>query len=240
MSADDPLTDAAMFARVAVEMATQTDLNATGQRVVELARSVLACDSTAMWSLVGDNRVRLHAATDGALAARFSGVITDLKEGLSWECLRTRSTVVVTDIREDHRWPAYREFVLNEPEPFLSAVGYCLAIDGRSLGAIVMASRQPRYFTEQRIRIGEIFAEHAAISVEAVTAGARAAHLESALVSNRRIGMAIGILMTSLRCTEQRAFDLLRVRSQDLHLKIKDIAEEVILTGQLRSGPGTT
>jgi AmiR/NasT family two-component response regulator len=41
-------------------------------------------------------------------------------------------------------------------------------------------------------------------------AESRAEDLERALLSNRRIGLAIGILMASLKITEERAFDLLR------------------------------
>src|SRR3712207_2027208 len=63
----------------------------------------------------------------------------------------------------------------------------------------------------------------------------RAAHLERALLSGRRIGMAMGVLMASLRIREQEAFARLRAASQARNVKLRDIAEEVILTGTLES-----
>ncbi len=59
----------------------------------------------------------------------------------------------------------------------------------------------------------------------------RVAHLEPALVSQRRIGIATGILMARLLLTEQQALDQLRRASQ--HAKLVSVAEEVTLTSAL-------
>ena len=61
----------------------------------------------------------------------------------------------------------------------------------------------------------------------------RAANLEIALESNRRIGSAIGILMARELLTAEQAFARLREASQRLHRKLRDIADEVVRTGQL-------
>ncbi|HEX4430688.1 MAG TPA: ANTAR domain-containing protein [Frankiaceae bacterium] len=57
--------------------------------------------------------------------------------------------------------------------------------------------------------------------------------LKIAVLSNRDIGAAIGILMAQKRVTQQRAFDLLRQASQNLHVKLRDLARDVIDTGAL-------
>ncbi|HEV2887876.1 MAG TPA: ATP-binding protein, partial [Jatrophihabitans sp.] len=65
----------------------------------------------------------------------------------------------------------------------------------------------------------------------------RAANLERALASNRQIGAAMGILMARLKLTDEQAFDLLRKTSQNRHRKLRDIAEEVTMTGELPQLP---
>lgn len=65
------------------------------------------------------------------------------------------------------------------------------------------------------------------------SADAAAANLQVALTSNRRIGTAIGILMAHRRITDTAAFDLLREASQRAHRKLRDIADDVVLTGAL-------
>jgi hypothetical protein len=60
---------------------------------------------------------------------------------------------------------------------------------------------------------------------------ARARHLEVALASNRRIGMALGILMVRHGVTEERAFAALRRVSCRRNVKLREVAEEVVQTG---------
>ena len=61
----------------------------------------------------------------------------------------------------------------------------------------------------------------------------KAEHLERALASNRTIGTAIGILMSQQRVTSDAAFALLREHSQNSNRRLREIAEDVVLTGAL-------
>lgn len=76
----------------------------------------------------------------------------------------------------------------------------------------------------------------AAREAERRRADETALNLQVALASNRRIGTAVGILMAQRRITDDAAFDLLRVTSQRTHRKLRDIAEDVVLTGALPGG----
>jgi AmiR/NasT family two-component response regulator len=49
--------------------------------------------------------------------------------------------------------------------------------------------------------------------------------------------MAIGILMATHGIRDGAAFDLLRVASQRSNRRLRDIADEVVRTGELRSVP---
>lgn len=61
----------------------------------------------------------------------------------------------------------------------------------------------------------------------------KAANLRLALTSNRRIGIAVGILMASQHLTEAQAFAALRQMSNRENLKVREVAERVIYTGQV-------
>src|SRR3954447_13173844 len=58
-------------------------------------------------------------------------------------------------------------------------------------------------------------------------------NLETALVTCRRIGAAMGILMERQRFTEDQAFDALRAVSQTTHRKLRDVADHLLLKGAL-------
>ena len=59
------------------------------------------------------------------------------------------------------------------------------------------------------------------------------ANLRIALSSARRIGVALGILMATRKITDDQAFALLSRASQVSNLKVRDLAEHIILTGDL-------
>jgi len=93
--------------------------------------------------------------------------------------------------------------------------------------------------------LAEAFADIARqLQAEGVGDDARSGHpgcggeqLEGALQSNREIGMAIGVLMGRGGMTQDEAFALLRRASQHLHRKLREVAAEVVDTGQLPDRP---
>jgi AmiR/NasT family two-component response regulator len=74
--------------------------------------------------------------------------------------------------------------------------------------------------------------------IDLAAATAHAEDLQRALVSNRRIGMAMGILMERHRVTEEQAFDQLRDLSQRRNIKLRDVAEQLIYTGDTQQRRG--
>ena len=73
----------------------------------------------------------------------------------------------------------------------------------------------------------------AQLEAEGVIDRRKIANLEVALITCRRIGAAMGILMARNQWTDEQAFAALRTLSQNTHRKMRDIAEDVVLTGGL-------
>jgi GAF domain-containing protein len=101
------------------------------------------------------------------------------------------------------------------------------------LGALNLYSSKPAAFAEQSLSVLDHLATHSAIALAKAGARDEAAQLRCALESNRRIGVAIGIIMATYKTTETQGFDLLRIASQHSHRKLRDIADDVITTGEL-------
>ena len=58
-------------------------------------------------------------------------------------------------------------------------------------------------------------------------------HLREALGTSRRIGAALGIIMAAYKVSEAAAFGLLRTHSQNTNRKLRDVADEVVATGDV-------
>ncbi|HEV2886058.1 MAG TPA: ANTAR domain-containing protein, partial [Jatrophihabitans sp.] len=104
-------------------------------------------------------------------------------------------------------------------------------------GALNFYALKPDAFEMSAVATGSIFAAYASMAQLAALHQDQAIHLGRALESNREIGVALGILMANKRQTQEQAFTDLRVASQHLHRKLRDIAAEVIYTGTLPQQP---
>lgn len=74
---------------------------------------------------------------------------------------------------------------------------------------------------------------NAELAEELYLARDKIAHLEVGMITARRIGAAVGVLMATRRLTADQAFDMLRITSQNRHRELRDVADDVLLTGTL-------
>ena len=99
--------------------------------------------------------------------------------------------------------------------------------------ALCSADGRPKVASDTLTRVNDPQRSRATSNGFAVHAVARAPseeveQLRAALVSNRRIGMAMGILMRDRNVDEDQAFAYLRRVSQDSNRKLRDVADDVI------------
>ena len=73
----------------------------------------------------------------------------------------------------------------------------------------------------------------AELQAEGLITSQHAANLDIALKTARTIGAAVGIIMALHRVSEVEAFALLRKASNDGNRKLRLVAEEVVLTGDV-------
>lgn len=139
----------------------------------------------------------------------------------------------------DNRWP--RLGACPTESGVQSAVSYRLLTaapltDASLGGSLNSYATSPHAFDVEAREIGLVLAAHA--SVAASTVHERTAleqlggQLHEALSSRDVIGQAKGILMERLRITPDDAFDALRRASQRLNLKLREIAQNLVETGE--------
>jgi anti-sigma regulatory factor (Ser/Thr protein kinase) len=115
----------------------------------------------------------------------------------------------------------------------------------RPRGSLNLYAGLPHAFGAVDRAKGVIFATHASSALGAAEARAEDAaeserHLQEALASRGIIGQAQGILMERERITAEQAFEILRHASQDLNVKLRDVAQRLVDTGEdPRPSPST-
>ena len=208
------------------------------QRVVELTKMVMPGDTEASISLL---------ANDKPTTAVFTGQLAldcdESQYGRGYgPCLHAASSGELTEVpdtRSETRWPDYMRKAADLGA--LSSMSVPLPISEGMAGALNIYSRGPNAFDEASRSAAMKFVPYAAVAASNMQdyqdARNMADHLQRALDSRAVIDQAKGILMERYKLTADQAFQLLARISMTSNLKLRSIAEELVLTGVLPGMP---
>jgi hypothetical protein len=112
-------------------------------------------------------------------------------------------------------------------------LAHVLPVDDTLIGAVNLYAARPGAFSPQHETLVAFFGAVAAAAVGTVQHQERAAQLERALHTSRRIGAALGILMVTEGVDLDRAWELLSMASQNRNIKLAALADSVVQTGRL-------
>lgn len=187
------------------------------------------------WASITEGRqgrfVTVAATDDQARAA--DSIQYELRSGPCVDAALEDVTFWTNDLSADGRWPEFGRRAATE-HGVQSMLSYRLFVENdQVVAALNLYSTKLAAYDGDADVVGTIIAAHGALAISAAAARQQIEQLEQALLTNRDIGTAIGILMTLHKITRAQAFDLLRVASQHSNRKLAEIAPEVIETGAL-------
>ena len=221
------------FALLGVQLHGDGDNQAALRRLVELAvKHVDGCDWASI-TVVRAGQGRSLAVSD-PVAQQVDDLQYQLGEGPCMSAAENASNYLLFDMADETRWPRFAEAAVAQT-PVRSVLAFQLAA-GRAVALNLFAER-PGAFSSEAVDTATIFAAQASSLIALTEAEDQAANLEAALESSRAIGMALGVLMSARKVTEEQAFTMLRVASQNLHRKLRVVAAEVVETGTLPELP---
>lgn len=178
--------------------------------------------------LAGERRPRLLGATS-VLARNSESLQWQTREGPSRDMGRRLSRS--GDLGRDERWPSWGPRVAELGIRSLLSLPMVTSV-GR-LGTLNLLSSVAGAFRDEESSVRAArYANHAA---NALRSAQRITGLETALESRERIGIAIGILMERYHLQPDAAFAVLKRASNDLNVKLRDVAAHVAATRELPS-----
>jgi GAF domain-containing protein len=180
-------------------------------------------------SVIQGRRVHTEAASD-ELVEKVDELQYRAGDGPCLTSLREHITVRSTDLETETRWPGFAREASGEG--VRSMLSFQLFVESDNLGALNLYATVPDAFTDDDESVGLLLAAHAAIAMKA---SRNNINLRAALVNRDVIGQAKGILMERLKIDQVEAFRLLSQASKRSNRKLIVIAEELTLTGDLRT-----
>ncbi|MEK8071153.1 GAF and ANTAR domain-containing protein [Rhodococcoides navarretei] len=183
------------------------------------------CDHASLMLMRHGKPVTVAASDD------IARVVDDIEratgEGPCLDAITSEAAQLEADFRTPTQWPAMARGVLNRT-PVRGAMGFRLKVDDQKVGALNLFTDRPGVFDADSASQAIILTAFTAVTVAAVMNGQEASTLRDGLESNREIGKAIGLIMALHDVSGDEAFALLRKSSQDLNVKISDLAATVV------------
>jgi GAF domain-containing protein len=213
------------------------------QTVADLTKQVMPGNPEASVCLLVKGRP-ITVVSTGPLATDLDETQYDKGHGPCLHAARTGELTEIADTRADDRWPDYLPRAVEHGNLSSLSVPLAIAQEQQVTGALNIYARRPDAFDSDSRAVATRFAPYAAVAAGNLYAyqGARdmADNLQLALESRAVIDQAKGILMERYKLTADRAFQLLARVSMDSNRKVRDIADDLVRTGQFPTGGPST
>ncbi|HUY07031.1 MAG TPA: GAF and ANTAR domain-containing protein [Acidimicrobiales bacterium] len=207
-------------------------LEQTLAQIVELSVSTIEGCEFASISLVEGDTVPSSIYPD-AKVIEIREIQRRLGEGPSIDATTQQVTFYAAELGSDERWPRFGPEVASLGVHSMLALP--LAAEGTRGCLNLYASRSAAFDITDRAR-GLLLASIAALASSFARIHEdeerRAENLHAALATRELIGQAQGILIERERITADQAFAILRQASQHLNVKLREVAQRLVDTGE--------
>jgi GAF domain-containing protein len=222
------------------------------QTVADLTNRAMPGDPETSVTLLIRNRPTT-VATTGQLAVDLDESQYDRGHGPCLHAARSGELTEIADTRTETRWPDYLPRAVEHGN--LSSLSVPLAIDQEEqvTGALNIYARRAHAFDEDSRAAATRFGPYASVAASNLyayqSARRTADNLQAALASRAVIDQAKGVLVERYRLTPDQAFQMLARASMNANRKVRDVADELVRTGEFpvaaprgperRSGPAS-
>lgn len=204
-------------------------------RVVEFASALVKCDSCLVYVLEDDELV-LRASKNP-----HPEVVDRLKlrvgEGITgWVAAHNEPVAIPEKAALDARFQFFHELPEDSYEAFLSVP---LMSRGRVVGVINLQHRQHHVYRKREIRLISTIGFLVGAEIELARLEEANSNLTEQLQTRKVVERAKGILQRDLGLNEEQAYLTLQRQSRQKRLPMKEIAEAIILSDEVRGNSVT-
>jgi uroporphyrinogen-III synthase len=226
----DEGVEIALLNRTAAQLSVSTPLHEVLDEVVKFVTTVVKCDSCMVYVLENEDLV-LRASKNP-----HSEVVDRLKmkvgQGITgWVAQHLEPVALGECAYSDARFKLFNELPEDRFEAFLSVP---VVSGGRVVGVINVQNRERHQFGDREIKLIATVGFLVGAEIERVRLQSENSVLLDRLATRTYIGRAKGILQRELKVSEDDAYRMMQRESQDRCKSMKEIAEAVMLSDDLR------
>jgi signal transduction protein with GAF and PtsI domain len=152
-------------------------------------------------------------------------------QSISGRAVQDRRPIIVPDVTKEGTY-MYPDMAAKEG--LCAHFCVCRCWCGRkAIGVINTYTSTPHTFTAEDVKLMQAIANQAAISIEHTTLLEKSFEMQEALQVRKLLDRAKGYLMRAKRLSEEEAFKLIQRQSMDLRKSMREIAEAILLAGEI-------
>ncbi len=151
-------------------------------------------------------------------------------QSISGRAVQERRPIIVPDVTKEKDY-MYPDMAIREGLCSLLCVP--MMIREKTVGVINSYTSVPHMFTGEEVKLLQAIANQAAIAIEHTTLMEKSFEMQEALAVRKLLERAKGYLMRAKKLSEEEAFKLIQRQSMDLRKSMREIAEAILLAGEI-------
>lgn len=201
------------------------------QLIVTMTANVMDSKICSIMLLDEKKEELLIAATQSLSQAYVNKPNLKVGQSVSGRVVLEKKPITVADVTKEKGF-MFPEIAKNEG--IVSLLSVPMMIKDRVVGVINSYTKSEHNFKKEEIDILQTVANQAAVAIENTHLSQEIFAAKEALEARKTIERAKGILMRELGITEDEAYKKIHKKSMDLRKTMKEIAEAIILTSDLK------
>lgn len=199
--------------------------------LVNLTAGVMSAKICALWLLDQETKELKIRATQSMSQEYLKDRALKVGEGVVGLVAEEKKPVVIADVLKD---PRYKEKKLAKKENLVSMLSVPMMVKDRVIGVINVYTNASYKFTKSDIDLLSAVANQAAVAIENTELMVKTKVIQEELETRKKVEKAKGILMKSQGISEEEAYSLVRKSSMNKRVSMKEIAEAIILSQEIR------
>lgn len=201
--------------------------------IVNLTASVMKAKICSLWLLDEKTEELKIRATQAMSQEYLKERSLTIGEGIVGLVAKEKKPKVIPDVMKSRQ---YKEKALAKREGLVSMLSVPMLVKNKAIGVINCYTTSLYKFRKSDIDLLSTIANQAAVAIENTELMVKTKVIQEELVTRKKTEKAKGILMKEQRISEEEAYNLIRKSSMDKRVPMKDVAEAVILSYEVRKG----
>lgn len=199
--------------------------------IVTLTANVIKAKVCNVW-LIDEKKQEFNIKATQSMHQEYLNKRTiKLNEGIVGLVAIEKKPKLIFDVLKEEQ---YKEKKLARKEGLISMASIPMMVKDKVIGVLNVYTNKPYEFPKAEISLLSTIANQAAVAIEKTELIVRTKIIQEELDTRKKTEKAKGILMEERNINESEAFSLIRKSSMDKRISMKEIAEAIILTYEIR------